>query len=136
MGENTHIGSGGRYSASEIALMAEGLGLGVAVLPALKEGLKTVSSSLIRKEISEGHMSRAAELLGRPWELDLRSWKREGAQASIESGKQQQILPPLGRYRCRSPSGEGLEADLLADGQFVRICSIERTVLPERMSFV
>ncbi len=71
-----------------------------------KEGTEDeerISSSYIRTMLSKGFFTTAAELLERPYEIDIEEIKRiETAGASVSS----QLLPPDGLYRTINENGE------------------------------
>lgn len=48
---------------------AEKRGMGLTVVPPLLDGTEPVSSSRIRRLLQDGYPDRAAEKLGRPWEI-------------------------------------------------------------------
>ena len=57
-----------------------------------------ISSSYIRTMLSKGFFTTAAELLERPYELDIASLKKEP--------QSHQLLPPDGLYRTQNEKGE------------------------------
>ena len=57
-----------------------------------------ISSSYIRTMLSKGFFTTAQELLERPYELDIASFKRDS--------NSQQLLPPDGLYRTENEKGE------------------------------
>ncbi len=63
-----------------------------------------VSSSFIRQMILEGNFDAAAELLTRPYELDLAEIRRAAATNSAFT----QLLPPDGSYRTLSEKGSSI----------------------------
>jgi riboflavin kinase / FMN adenylyltransferase len=48
---------------------AERRGMGLTVVPPLLDGTEPISSSRIRRLLQDGYPDRAAEKLGRPWEI-------------------------------------------------------------------
>lgn len=65
VGENYTFGRGGRGNAAMIRARAEELGYAPVVIQSVAEAGKPVSSTRIRRLISEGRLERAAQLLGR-----------------------------------------------------------------------
>ena len=59
-----------------------------------------ISSSYIRKMLSRGFFTTAAELLERPYELDIASIRRASSE------KSPQLLPPDGLYRTENEKGQ------------------------------
>lgn len=59
-----------------------------------------ISSSYIRNMIQKGFFTTAEELLERPYELDIETFRKEGAIT--------QILPPDGIYHTKSERGESV----------------------------
>jgi hypothetical protein len=80
-------------------MMAEGGTLTELVSP-LRAGGAGVSSSRIRDSILRGDLAGAAELLGRPYSLDLIGLC-PGADGAVswDLGKEGRLLPPPGLYR-------------------------------------
>jgi riboflavin kinase/FMN adenylyltransferase len=80
-------------------MMAEGGTLTEAV-PQLREGGGPVSSSRIRGAVLAGDIAGAAELLGRPYAVDLTGLcpKTEGDALSWDLGKEGRVVPPAGSY--------------------------------------
>ena len=75
-----------------------------------------ISSSYIRNMLSRGFFTTAAELLERPYELDIASYKR----AESENQKCLQLLPPDGLYRAKSEKGEDIRLEI-KDGKIVSL---------------
>ena len=69
-----------------------------------------VSSSFIRHMILEGNFAAAAELLQRPFELDLDEMRRKLAEGSSFT----QLLPPDGSYRTLSESDNPISVEIKA----------------------
>lgn len=71
-GYNYTFGKGAEGNAAFIESICRPLGIGVDIIPEQTfEGI-AISSSLIRKTVSDGDMEYAAALLGRPFSLTLR----------------------------------------------------------------
>jgi riboflavin kinase / FMN adenylyltransferase len=93
--------------------------IGVELLDAVGYAGHPVSSSRIRKAVLEGRLDDAASMLGRPYELDLRSTAYSGDGRFSLAGSQ--ALPPAGAYEACLASrggfgGERLVARLGSDG--------------------
>jgi riboflavin kinase/FMN adenylyltransferase len=62
----------GHRRGGDVALLqreAEARGIGLTVVPAVQHGGEAISSSRIRRLLQDGYPDRAAEKLGRPWEI-------------------------------------------------------------------
>jgi riboflavin kinase/FMN adenylyltransferase len=66
IGYDFALGRGREGDAKRLAELGGELGYGVEVIEAVRDQDEVISSSLIRKYVSEGDVSRAAELLGHP----------------------------------------------------------------------
>jgi riboflavin kinase / FMN adenylyltransferase len=66
-----------------------------------------VSSSRIRKDVSDGRLDLAHEMLGRPYELDLRGLpsRREGEIIGFGRERISQVIPPIGNYERELVAG-------------------------------
>lgn len=66
-----------------------------------------ISSSYIREMVNKGFFSTVAELLNRPYEIDLNNYKFEKSGKNIVLKKDDflQALPPSGVYRVSDKSG-------------------------------
>jgi riboflavin kinase/FMN adenylyltransferase len=97
-------------------MMAEGGTLTELVAP-LKTGGANVSSSRIRESILRGDLAGAAELLGRPYSLDLDGLcPAAGGVISWDLGKEGRLLPPGGSYRVFvRAGGMGFPAEISLD---------------------
>ena len=69
-----------------------------------------VSSSFIRQMILEGNFDAAAELLQRPFELDIDEMRRKLAEGLSFT----QLLPPDGSYRAQTESGSTISIEIKA----------------------
>ena len=68
-GYNYRFGSGGKGDTSLLKTLCEAHKIGLSVIPEVKIGEMTVSSSEIRKALSDGRISDATAMLGRPYAL-------------------------------------------------------------------
>jgi riboflavin kinase/FMN adenylyltransferase len=62
----------GHRRGGDVALLqreAEARGIGLTIVPAVTHGGEAISSSRIRRLLQDGYPDRAAEKLGRPWEI-------------------------------------------------------------------
>lgn len=92
--------------AEEIRGFYAAFGVEAEILQPLLWAGHPVSSSRIRKSIAEGRLEDATAMLGRAYEIDLRSATRAGESAlpfspAPEDG---QVLPPQGAYRVLAES--------------------------------
>jgi riboflavin kinase/FMN adenylyltransferase len=96
VGSDFRCGKGLDTTAEDIRAFCEANSIAVELIPAVKWSGHPVSSSRIRKAILDGRLEDAASMLGRPYEIDLRS---AGSQAR----------PPQGTYdACLVfPAGSG-----------------------------
>jgi riboflavin kinase/FMN adenylyltransferase len=80
-------------------MMAEG-GTLTELAPQLREGGPPISSSRIREAVLAGDIAGAADLLGRPYGVDLTGLcpAIEGNAFSWDLGKEGRVLPPAGCY--------------------------------------
>lgn len=107
----------GRKRAGDVDLLREvgaEVGFAVDVIPPQEVGADIVSSSTIRQRVSEGHVERAAELLGRPYELRGTVARGEGRgrqigypTANLSLPDARKLVPKGGVYavRVRLPDG-------------------------------
>jgi riboflavin kinase/FMN adenylyltransferase len=62
----------GHRRGGDVALLqreAEARGIGLTIVPAVTHGGEAISSTRIRRLLQDGYPDRAAEKLGRPWEI-------------------------------------------------------------------
>lgn len=69
VGPNYNFGRGAAGTPKMLAELGEELGFRVVVVPAVSMDGNTVSSSLIRRQVSVGELERASRLLGQPYSL-------------------------------------------------------------------
>ena len=70
VGENFRFGKDRRCGVAELTRLGRELGFGVHGVPPVEKAGEIVSSSLIRHELAKGNVGKAAELLGRPYEIE------------------------------------------------------------------
>jgi riboflavin kinase/FMN adenylyltransferase len=97
--------------ADEIRDFCAGRGIGVDFIRAVRVAGHPVSSSRIRRAISEARLEEAAALMGRPFELDLEGAARESGGRIRTAGGQ--AFPPSGTYEVVVVGG-GLETSVEA----------------------
>ncbi len=91
VGYNYTFGKGGKGTPGLLSGVGEALGFGVSVVPEIRMANLGVSSSGIRLLLSDGNVSLADRLLGRPYEQDVVALSADGALLWIrpqEDGKQ------------------------------------------------
>lgn len=114
-GYNFTFGRGAACGAEDLSRMAREAGIACSVVPAFKKDGREVSSTEIRRLVSEGRMKEAAELSGRPYFVSgtVRHGHRIGHEIGwptvnlrIPAGK---LVPPFGVYasvvRWQTPDG-------------------------------
>lgn len=120
-GFDFHCGYKGRTQRKDIEAWAAGAQIETSFLEPVyykTENGKTerISSSLIRQMLLAGNFSAAAELLQRPFELDISEIRRATANGSAFT----QLLPPDGSYRTLSESGSPISI-AIKDGKLLNL---------------
>jgi riboflavin kinase/FMN adenylyltransferase len=94
---------------------AEARGIGLSIVPPVQHDGETISSSRIRRLLQEGYPDRAAERLGRPWEIrgtvvhgDKLGRVLGWPTANIRLGRH--LEPARGVYAVRVALPDGSEA--------------------------
>lgn len=77
-GENYRFGCGGSGDAARLKALCEPLGIEVEIVPTVNVDGRPISSSRIRQALTQGNVSEAARLLGRPIAVE----------ATVEKGRQ------------------------------------------------
>jgi riboflavin kinase/FMN adenylyltransferase len=107
----------GRQRAGDVDLLArlgETHGFSVDVIPPQEVGADVVSSTTIREQLQAGNVTRAAELLGRPYQLSGSVARGEGRgrtigypTANLSLPDSRKLVPKKGVYavRVRLPDG-------------------------------
>jgi riboflavin kinase/FMN adenylyltransferase len=140
LGSTTRLGKGASLDAGRAAGLAREMGLEAEIVEPLEIGGAPVSSSRIRKALSEGRLGEAAALLGRPFEIsmaDFRAERREG-RTILFPGEGKMVLPAPGEYRVRFMSeGKTLGSGILECGpaEGGKIASFESSLLPSSLEF-
>lgn len=80
----------------------------LTILPPVLEGTEAISSTRIRRAITEGRLVEAGALLGRAYSIFIRpDWLIATTTGTrVPLVKVSQVLPPVGRYRVFDQSGE------------------------------
>jgi riboflavin kinase / FMN adenylyltransferase len=99
VGYNFHLGHDRDVSAEDLKERMSRPGVRVDIVPALKDNEHSISSSRIRRAITDGDLTTAARLLGRPYGISV------AAGGDQLSSGVSQLLPPPGCYQC-TVSGE------------------------------
>jgi riboflavin kinase/FMN adenylyltransferase len=103
VGDNFYFGKGGHAGVKELTKLGRSLGFKVNVLKSVRVGRDVVSSSLIRRLITAGKLSKASKLLGR--RVSVLGTVVSGARLARELGyptanlnPHHEIIPPAGVY--------------------------------------
>ncbi|MBI0433204.1 bifunctional riboflavin kinase/FAD synthetase [Roseomonas sp. KE0001] len=99
-----------------LAAQAERLGIGLTVVPPVADAAGPISSSRIRRALQDGYPERAAEALGRPWEIrgPVSHGDKRGRTIGFPTAN-----VPLGRHLEPARGVYAIEAEL-ADGTLVK----------------
>ncbi|MFO7848820.1 MAG: FAD synthetase family protein [Spirochaetia bacterium] len=100
LGDNFRCGYQGDTSAYDARDILSGYQVEVDIEPGVTLKGATLSSTRIRAAIREGDVEEAAEMMNRPFILDVASalLKRDGKSRRVDKIGLQQVLPPPGRY--------------------------------------
>ena len=103
VGSNFRFGHRAAGDARALRALARELGFAMEVVPRVKVGGQTASSTLIRRLIAAGRVRPAARLLGRPFALtgDIRPGQGRGAPLgfpTLNLVPEQECLPARGVY--------------------------------------
>jgi len=113
VGENFRFG---HQQAGNVKLLAElgrRFGFAVEIVPPVVVRGRVVSSTAIRRQVSEGRVSLAARLLGRPFALTgtIRPGMGRGRSVvfpTLNLAAEQELLPAVGVYATETQVGGGL----------------------------
>ena len=99
-GYNHTFGKNGAGTSAFLAALGDALGFRTQVMPQVTLNGAEVSSSMIRAALSEGNVAKAAQLLGRPYQLRGEWTHTETGKAAFypENMRKQQLA--AGQYRC------------------------------------
>jgi len=113
VGHDYAFGRGRQGNYETLVRLGEGLGFSVEALPALGEGERVFSSTLVRRLVAGGDTLGAAAILGRSFSLVgqvaplTSSGTREGAQR-VRITPDNELLPQEGHYAVHLCCGERL----------------------------
>lgn len=99
-GYNHTFGKDGAGTSAFLAALGDALGFRTQVVPQVTLDGAEVSSSMIRAALSEGKAAKAAQLLGRPYQLGGQ-WRYAETKQGVfhpENTRKQQLA--AGQYRC------------------------------------
>jgi riboflavin kinase/FMN adenylyltransferase len=121
VGADFRCGRGLDTSAEDIKAFCEEHSIGAELVAAVRWSGRTVSSSRIRKAVTEGRLEDARAMLGRPYAIDLRPAAACGRGCWEPS--EDQARPPRGTYEARLDFGPGVpgipaEARLDSEGRW------------------
>ena len=114
VGENFRFG---HRHAGDVALLerlAHKFGYSVEIVPPVEVGGEIVSSTSVRRAVTEGRMDEAARLLGRPYSLTGRVVSGAGRGSrevvpTLNLEAEQEVLPARGVYATETRIGDGWE---------------------------
>ncbi|MCE5256301.1 MAG: hypothetical protein LLF89_05565, partial [Spirochaetaceae bacterium] len=107
VGPNFKCGHNMDTNATELMELCVGLGIRSKIVdPVLYKGYP-ISSSRVRKAISEGDFAEAEKMLGRPYEIRLHAVENEAGACLYSSKDRDLVLPPDGEYRIGIREGAG-----------------------------
>jgi riboflavin kinase/FMN adenylyltransferase len=120
VGANFRCGYRQDTGADRLGELVSPQGVEFEAVPPVMAGEHPVSSSRIRRAISEGNMGLASELLGRPFVMDLEDvpFFKNGGRGSWDIRAASRIAPLSGRYPAllrQSLSGGGIQAEVSVD---------------------
>jgi riboflavin kinase/FMN adenylyltransferase len=111
VGHNYTFGKGRRGTTELLRTRGRKFGFGVKVVRSVRMGPDVISSSRIRGLITKGRVSRASELLGRPYSIQgtvVRGAGRGGKALGTPTANlstTNELLPPKGVYAVRAALG-------------------------------
>ncbi len=110
-GFNFHFGHKAAGDAAVLAEFGQEMGFGVHTYPEMRLRGETVSSSHIRKLLSQGRASRARHLLGRPFSILSTPGRGRGYGAkytvpTINLSRYEELVPGDGVYITRARVGQ------------------------------
>ena len=112
VGYDFHLGKGREGGSEALAAEGERAGFGVTVVPHVVVGGTAVSSTRIRKDVSERKMGRAARFLTRPYffDADVERGGGVGRELGYPTANAciahcEKLIPPAGAYAVRVETG-------------------------------
>ena len=113
VGRDFRCGHGLDTDARAIRSFCEEGSIEVELLEPVQRGGHPVSSSRIRKAVLEGRLEEASQMLGRPYEIDLKGARSLAPGRLLPGGDQ--AKPPPGKYEAIAwPQGRNEEASMVA----------------------
>lgn len=107
-GYDIHLGADRRGTAATLEELGRTLGYTVEVIPPVRSGEDIISSSAIRKALTAGDLSVAADMLGRPYAIwgEVTPGDRRGREigfptANIQPLEAMKLLPETGVYAAK-----------------------------------
>ncbi len=125
-GFNFRFGYRGASGASELTEYCSRYGIECCVVAPVTAEEETVSSTLIRRMIEEGHVETAAEWMGRPYSVTAAvvHGKRIGHTLGFPTVNQripsEKVTPAFGVYACRVKIPDGFGGEMVKNG----VCNI------------
>lgn len=103
VGQNFRFGRGQSGDATKLVEMGNRFGFRVEIVESARLRGKTISSTLIREAITEGHVDRAGRMLGRPFVLtgEIRTGTGQGRKLVVPTlnlAYEQDLIPARGVY--------------------------------------
>ncbi|HNV87060.1 MAG TPA: riboflavin biosynthesis protein RibF [Candidatus Omnitrophota bacterium] len=107
LGDDSRFGHRRQGDVSRMADLAARFGFDFEAVPARKEKMFTVKSTLIRELLAEGELEAARKFLGRPYSVAARIVRGEGRGRELgfptaNLDLENEILPPMGVYAVRA----------------------------------
>jgi len=133
VGHDFSFGKGKTGTADYLKELGEELGFGVHVIPAYKKGGEVVSSSRIRRRITEGEVREAAALLGRNFAIKGkvvrgRTIGKEIGFPTANIRTQSEIVPGDGVYAAFAVVGEARHRAVVNIGMAPTFGGKERSI--------
>ena len=133
VGHDFSFGKGKTGTADYLKELGEELGFGVHVIPAYKKGGEVVSSSRIRRRITEGEVMEAAALLGRNFAIKGkvvrgRTIGKEIGFPTANIRTQSEIVPGDGVYAAFAVVGEARHRAVVNIGRAPTFGGKERSI--------
>jgi len=133
VGHDFSFGKGKTGTADYLKELGEELGFGVHVIPAYKKGGEVVSSSRIRRRITEGEVMEAAALLGRNFAIKGkvvrgRTIGKEIGFPTANIRTQSEIVPGDGVYAAFAVVGEARHRAVVNIGMAPTFGGKERSI--------
>lgn len=111
VGYNHHLGRDKTGDSASLRQLGSELGFRVEEMPRQSVGEEKVSSTVVRRQVSEGRMDQAARYLGAPYAL--RGTLRGCTVAGVDPVK---LLPAEGSYPVRLETERGVSENVLIVG--------------------